>query len=292
MLVSVFVPIHAGRRSSAYEARTDFHRGFTMRCVLGHAAWFAASVRIRCVHSDETLLWFRVKSHFRFVALETRHTGSHVVTHCGSYTPILHRVSINTIIDIAEIITNHLRPLRWRNSVNNILDIHCDMLKYISEILKSYFAPEQVRTVSVLVTATLCHHHHLWDFKFSRRRVWCSELSCGMYCRVKWLLTDVSEVPGLLHNRDPFSLGSLIPDDGGITHLWPLIVRKICCDPTWAALDGLATHNIPLLTPYRYFRCYYSTGSKFSKCVSNFPKFNLLSWCSIIYACHSSCRDV
>jgi hypothetical protein len=25
----------------------------------------------------------------------------------------------------------------------------------------------------------------MWDFKFSRRRVWCSELSSGMYCRVK-----------------------------------------------------------------------------------------------------------
>jgi hypothetical protein len=30
--------------------------------------------------------------------------------------------------------------------------------------------------------------------KFSRRRVWCSELSSGLYCRVKWLSTDVSEV--------------------------------------------------------------------------------------------------
>jgi hypothetical protein len=29
-----------------------------------------------------------------------------------------------------------------------------------------------------------------WDFKFSRRRVWCSELSSGLYCRVKWLSTD------------------------------------------------------------------------------------------------------
>jgi hypothetical protein len=29
----------------------------------------------------------------------------------------------------------------------------------------------------------------IWDFKFSRRRVWCSELSSGMYCRVKWLST-------------------------------------------------------------------------------------------------------
>jgi hypothetical protein len=27
----------------------------------------------------------------------------------------------------------------------------------------------------------------MWDFKFSRRRVWCSELSSGLYCRVKWL---------------------------------------------------------------------------------------------------------
>jgi hypothetical protein len=30
------------------------------------------------------------------------------------------------------------------------------------------------------------------DFKFSRRRVWCSELSSGLYCRVEWLSTDVS----------------------------------------------------------------------------------------------------
>jgi hypothetical protein len=41
----------------------------------------------------------------------------------------------------------------------------------------------------------------VWDFKFSRRRVWCSELSSGIYCRVKLL-------------------SSLIPDDGGSTHLW------------------------------------------------------------------------
>jgi hypothetical protein len=32
-----------------------------------------------------------------------------------------------------------------------------------------------------------------------------SELSSGLYCLVKWLSTDVSEV---------------IPDDGGSTHLW------------------------------------------------------------------------
>jgi hypothetical protein len=25
----------------------------------------------------------------------------------------------------------------------------------------------------------------MWDFKFSRRQVWCPELSCGIYCRVK-----------------------------------------------------------------------------------------------------------
>jgi hypothetical protein len=34
-----------------------------------------------------------------------------------------------------------------------------------------------------------------WDFKLSRRRVWCSELSSEIYCRV-------------------------IPDDGDSTHLW------------------------------------------------------------------------
>jgi hypothetical protein len=34
----------------------------------------------------------------------------------------------------------------------------------------------------------------VWDFKFSRRRVWSSELSSGMYCHAKWLSTDVSEV--------------------------------------------------------------------------------------------------
>jgi hypothetical protein len=55
----------------------------------------------------------------------------------------------------------------------------------------------------------------VWDFKFSWRRVWCSELSSGIYCRVKWLSTDVSDI-----NPDPFVLGSLIPDDGGSTHLW------------------------------------------------------------------------
>jgi hypothetical protein len=35
---------------------------------------------------------------------------------------------------------------------------------------------------------------NLWNFKFSRRRVWSSELSSGMYC--------------------------IIPDDGGSTYLW------------------------------------------------------------------------
>jgi hypothetical protein len=34
----------------------------------------------------------------------------------------------------------------------------------------------------------------MWDFKFSRRRVWCSELSSGLYYHVKWLSTNVSEV--------------------------------------------------------------------------------------------------
>jgi hypothetical protein len=51
----------------------------------------------------------------------------------------------------------------------------------------------------------------MWDFKFSRRRVWSSELSSGMYCRVKWLSTDVSEVR---------AASIIIPDDGGSSNLW------------------------------------------------------------------------
>jgi hypothetical protein len=34
----------------------------------------------------------------------------------------------------------------------------------------------------------------MWDFKFSWRRVWCSELSSGLYCRVKWLSTSEMSV--------------------------------------------------------------------------------------------------
>jgi hypothetical protein len=34
------------------------------------------------------------------------------------------------------------------------------------------------------------HKKYQWDFKFSRRRVWCSELSSWLYCCVKWLPTD------------------------------------------------------------------------------------------------------
>jgi hypothetical protein len=55
----------------------------------------------------------------------------------------------------------------------------------------------------------------MWDFRFSRRRVWSSEYS-GMYCRVlNWISTDVSEVhaasiiTGYI-TSDPFALGSFI----------------------------------------------------------------------------------
>jgi hypothetical protein len=43
-------------------------------------------------------------------------------------------------------------------------------------------------------SSDLQHYQFMWDFKFSRRRVWCPELSSGKYCRVKLLSTDVSEV--------------------------------------------------------------------------------------------------
>jgi hypothetical protein len=42
-----------------------------------------------------------------------------------------------------------------------------------------------------------------------------------MYCSFMKVDTIVSWLfrTGLLYNRDPFALGSLIPDDGGSTHL-------------------------------------------------------------------------
>jgi hypothetical protein len=43
----------------------------------------------------------------------------------------------------------------------------------------------------------------LWNLKFSRQRVWCSELSSGIYCRLKLLSTDVSEVRTASIIRDP-----------------------------------------------------------------------------------------
>jgi hypothetical protein len=35
------------------------------------------------------------------------------------------------------------------------------------------------------VVQSAVRHYIMWDFKFSRRRVWSSDLSSGMYCRVK-----------------------------------------------------------------------------------------------------------
>jgi hypothetical protein len=49
----------------------------------------------------------------------------------------------------------------------------------------------------------------LWDFKFSRRRVWCSELSSGIYCRVKLLSTDLSEVRTASIIRDEWQYAPL-----------------------------------------------------------------------------------
>jgi hypothetical protein len=47
------------------------------------------------------------------------------------------------------------------------------------------------KSVSSLSSSLLDGHFTFWDFKFSRRRVWCSELSSGLYCRVKWLSFDI-----------------------------------------------------------------------------------------------------
>jgi hypothetical protein len=37
--------------------------------------------------------------------------------------------------------------------------------------------------VRCLVLLIVKRKDNMWDFKFSRRRVWCSELSSGLYCR-------------------------------------------------------------------------------------------------------------
>jgi hypothetical protein len=60
----------------------------------------------------------------------------------------------------------------------------------------------------------------IWDFKFSRRRVWCSELSSGLYCRVKRLSTDVSAVrthPWWWRQYAPLKRRSTIILHGSIT---------------------------------------------------------------------------
>jgi hypothetical protein len=52
-----------------------------------------------------------------------------------------------------------------------------------------------------------------WDLKFSWQRVWCSELSSRIYCRVKWLSTDVSEVRTSETSVDNHFTRQYIPED-------------------------------------------------------------------------------
>jgi hypothetical protein len=82
----------------------------------------------------------------------------------------------------------------------------------------------------------------MWDFKFSRRRVWCSELSSGIYCRVKLLLADVSEVRTASIIRD---------DDGGSAHLWNVGRQSFYTTVyprrqlwTWRKLHNKKLHNL------------------------------------------------
>jgi len=83
--------------------------------------------------------------------------------------------------------------------------------------------------------------YYLWDFKFSRRRVWCSELSSGLYCRVKWLSTDVSEVRTASIIRDgwrqyaPLKRRSTIILHGSITQKTTLNIE---CKPLEALLNN------------------------------------------------------
>jgi hypothetical protein len=81
----------------------------------------------------------------------------------------------------------------------------------------------------------------VWDFKFSRRRVWCSELSSGLYCRVKWLSIDVSEVhthPWWWRQYVPLKRRSTIILHGSTTQKTALnIISAVCpcnCQSSWA----------------------------------------------------------
>jgi hypothetical protein len=65
---------------------------------------------------------------------------------------------------------------------------------FTSDCSKPLFLANTTQRQQLRLYDKLPIKYEMWDLKFSRRRVWCSELSSGIYWRVKWLSTDVSEV--------------------------------------------------------------------------------------------------
>jgi hypothetical protein len=76
-----------------------------------------------------------------------------------------------------------------------VMATHCFFTTVETEILNFVYMSFGYRIIfknpSKIWQYCLLFNKIMWDFKFSRRRVWCSELSSGMYCRVKWLSTII-----------------------------------------------------------------------------------------------------
>jgi hypothetical protein len=70
--------------------------------------------------------------------------------------------------------------------------------------------------------------------------VWCSELSSGIYCRVKWLSTDFSDVRTASIIRDE-------SDDGGNTYLWNVGRQLFHTHPWWRQYAPLKRRSTIIL---------------------------------------------
>jgi hypothetical protein len=97
-------------------------------------------------------------------------------------------------------------------------------------------------------------HVSRWDFKFLWQRVWCSELSSGTYCRVKWLSTDVSEVRTASETSvDSHFTRQYIPEDNSEQHVSQWTVEQ---SAKWQKLcettsGHTAANTVPRSSPRR-----------------------------------------
>jgi hypothetical protein len=104
--------------------------------------------------------------------------------------------------------------------------------------------------------------HHPDDFKFSRRRVWSSELSSGMYCRLKWLSTDVSGGTYCLHHPDDFMFSR--------RQVWSSKLSSgMYCRVKWLSTDVSEVRTASIIIPDNYFTRQYipEDNSELSQCI-------------------------